>query len=381
MNSLGLNSHVKPCESSLVRPDSEAARDRQERTSSCQCETLGSIKATDLWPLGNWSTQRNEGRCPNHSICYRLPLALFPHSKTGIQDILKWRRLLLGVCLKPSNDWLEAEVPGHEPSTLEFMGANQPAEPNSLIPPDRQFSLSNVSRFGAKNRRPPAPSWAWFLGPKIHVFFSFSSQSIFPWWNFSSNANTCWARDERKIFPTYSHMGNILGMKDKPRGKLQASHSLQGTRQERLFWTNTEVPLWASVCMSSDSDCTCCGSRFSKVAHSSWGFCPFNTRKSSGIALTGRISTQLMIAYETQMWTIFLNAVRHSRQKHHPSGMARLWVTEKFHCREIEIMTPLQLWKEMRWLSVKMPWWIGLKIRKLFILANYSLGVKFSFSI
>lgn len=29
-----------------------------------------------------------------------------------------------------------------------------------------------------------------------------------------------------------------------------------------------------------------------------------------------------------------------------------------FHCREIEIMTPSQVWQEMRWLSVKMPWWI-----------------------
>ena len=177
MNSLGLNSHVKPCESSLVRPNSEAARDRQEWTSSCQCGTMSPIKATDLWPLGNWSTQRNEGRCPNHSICYRLPLAPFPHSKSGIQDILKWRRLLLGVCLKPSSDWLEAEVPGREPSTPEFMGANQPAEPKPLIPPDRQFSLSNAARFSAKNRRPPAPSWAWFLGPEIHVFF-FISKSI-----------------------------------------------------------------------------------------------------------------------------------------------------------------------------------------------------------
>ena len=55
-------------------------------------------------------------------------------------------------------------------------------------------------------------------------------------------------------------MRNILGMKDKPREKLQASHSLQGTRQERLFWTNTEVPLWVSICMSSDGDCTCWGS-------------------------------------------------------------------------------------------------------------------------
>jgi len=28
--------------------------------------------------------------------------------------------------------------------------------------------------------------------------------------------------------------------------------------------------------------------------------------------------------------------------------MARLYVAEKFHCGEIEIMTPSQLWEEMR---------------------------------
>ena len=82
------------------------------------------------------------------------------------------------------------------------------------------------------------------------------------------------------------------------------------------------------------------------------------TRKSSGTALTGGKSTKLKTASETQMWTISPHAVGHSRQKHPQSAMARLYVAEKFHCGEIEIMTPSQLWEEMRGRSVKISWWI-----------------------
>lgn len=157
MNILALNPHVRPwSDPILVRPGSEAARDTDKnKRPAVSMEQWAQTRLLTFGPWGIGTCRERRGEYPNHSICYPLPLAPSPHSRPGTQDILKWRRLLVGICLKPSNDWLEAEVPGHEPSTPEFMGANQPAEPKPLIPPDRQFSLSNAAGFGAKNIKLP----------------------------------------------------------------------------------------------------------------------------------------------------------------------------------------------------------------------------------
>lgn len=326
--------------------------------SSRHCGTMSPIKASDLWSLGNWSAQRKErGGCSNGSICYPLPLAPSLHSRPGIQDILKWRRLLLGVCLKPSDDWLEAEGPGREPSTPEFTGANQPAEPEPLIPADRQFSLSDAAGFGAQNRRPPASSWAQFLGPEIHVFLNFSNQSIF----------------SGRIV-----QAGLTFVEQRMRSQL-SSHICE--LSSHVLWTSPEKPHRPPVPCGEPGQTDSSGPTQKHhsgllsewlqrvTAHAAAGdfqrqlllpeVFALKTSKSSGTALTEGKSPQLMTASATQMWTISLNAVGHSHQKHHQTGMARPRVAEKFHCRDIEIMTPFQLWKEMRWLWVKMPWWIG----------------------
>lgn len=78
-----------------------------------------------------------------------------------------------------------------------------------------------------------------------------------------------------------------------------ASHSLQGTKPKRLFWTNAGAALGFCLCefrVTAHAG----AANFQRQLILPEGFA-LKTRESSGTAPTGGKSAQLMLASETQM--------------------------------------------------------------------------------